>query len=242
MSKLTNAPLIESNFRIRWHIRNPKEMSNIQFLLGDLYAKIRDDFPRRSEENLGHAPANMIYDDYTHKFQPDSVDFPFIKIGSNNLKVLTTDDYYDWDTFSSSITKATQKLNDILLSLINPDHYHLYLQYVDFYEFDFKSENIFDFLKNSMHLNLEQTFYDNQTHPSEIDINFNYKLDIGDIKFGFMKGRVENKVGLIVITEVESDLVQPNNEEIVKWIDKAHTECQNSFKKMTEGDLYNSFQ
>ena len=242
MSRLSNAPLIESNFRIRWHVRNPKEMSNIQFLLGDLYSQIKEEFPRRSQEALGQAPSNMVYDDYTHKFQPESVDFPFIKIGSNNIKVVITDDYYDWDTFSETIFSTSKKLNEILLNLINPDHYHLYLQYVDFYEFDFEHNDIFTFLKNSMHLDVGQSFYDTDKPATEIDLNLNYDLPFGEIKFGFMKGRFDNKVGLIVITEVESDLISPEEAVIKDWIEKAHTECHNSFKKMTHGDLYNSFQ
>jgi len=242
MSTLTNASLIEANFKIRWHVRNAREMSNIQFLLGDLYSSIKDKFPRRSNENLGSAPSNMVYDDYTHKFQPESVYLPSIKVGSNNLKIDISDDYYDWDSFSETIEETTKKLNDILVPIINPDHYHLYLQYIDFFEFDFNANNIFDFLRDSLNLEVNQSFYSNEGLTNEIDLNFNYAIEIGEIKFGFMKGRFDNKIGLIVITEVESNLVSPVESEINDWIGKAHDECQNSFKNMTKGDLYKSFQ
>jgi len=242
MPVLTNAPLIESNFKVRWHIRNPKEMSNIQFLLGDLYAGLRKKFPRRSQENLGSAPANMVYDDFTHKFQPETVDFPNVKVGSNNLKITITDEYYEWASLSETISETTEVLTQILDSLISPDHYHLYLQYVDFYEFDFDANNIFEFLKNSMHISINQEFYTQEVVPNDIDLEFNYKIDVGDLKFGFMKGRYENKIGLIVTTEVESNLVPPSQEKINEWIRLAHEECSKSFKNMTAGDLYESFE
>jgi uncharacterized protein (TIGR04255 family) len=47
MSKLPNAPLIEVVIELRWQITQKNELTEIQYLYGDLYNELKDKFPHR---------------------------------------------------------------------------------------------------------------------------------------------------------------------------------------------------
>ncbi len=241
MNQLPNAPLIEVNYKIRWHIRNANEMENMQYFLGDYYNSIKDKFPNRQKIEGSNLPIQANFNSFSHRFTLNGVNYPNIQIGANVFSLTSTDEYYYWEDFFQKIEYACSNLINTLKELINPDHYHLYLEYIDFYEFNFEEANVFEFLNKKLKINVKQNFFETDNTVQNFETSFDYKTDIGDFTCTLQRGRFNEKDGVIVIIETESDIVPPEIDEILKWSNAAHDTCKKAFLKMTEGELYNTF-
>ena len=47
MSKLPKAPLVEVVFELKWDIKIKSDLDDFQYLYGDLYANLKNEFPNR---------------------------------------------------------------------------------------------------------------------------------------------------------------------------------------------------
>ena len=242
MSQLSNAPLIELVFRIRWHLRTPGEYLKIKYLLGDFFYQIKDLYPKRAMINKNEVSAETQLDSVLYQFSQKDIDYPHIQLGNNIMAITCSDDYYYWEDFEERTFVVTSKLINILRDLIGPDHYHLYLDYFDFYPLDFQKNNILDFLKKEMKISFYQKFHETSNHPNSFDLAFEYPVDLGYLSTSINMAQYNDKEGILVKTGAESNTIEPDLNKIKDWIRDAHDLCSKSFKKMTEGNLYNSFQ
>lgn len=241
MNQLPKAPLIEVNYKVRWHIRNLSEMESIQYFLGDYYNSIKSKFPNRRKIEETNLPIQASFDRFSHQFEMNGIKYPNIKIGANLFSLTSSDEYYYWESFYELINYSTLNLINTLKDIINPDHYHLHLEYIDFYDFDFEKNDVFNFLEKNLKVKIEQQFFNKEKNVQNFEASFDYKTEFGDFTCVFQRGVYEGRHGIIVLIEMESDIIPPSIDEILSWSNTAHDICKSSFLKMTEGNLYKSF-
>ncbi len=240
MSKLPNAPLVEVIFRLQWHLKK-EELDSYSFLPGDFHQEIKEDFPNRERIIPDGIPIPIYIGKPSHKFTKTDDKYPAIQIGPGILTVNTTDEFYYWEDFSKHIIKAVSGLNSIVSNFSEYNHVHLFLNFIDLIPFDFKSENIYDFLREKLHIQIGQQIFD-ESETSDINLMFEFENDLGWLNIQITKGRIEDKEGIIIDTTTISKIINSEINDIVDWANEAHELCSSTFKKMTKGELYETFK
>ena len=76
-----------------------------------------------------------------------------------------------------------------------------------------------------------------------INLGFYYELPIGALSITFQKSKSNNQQdGIVLQTRINGNPLNVKKEEISDWINKSHEICSDLFKKLTEGELYESFK
>jgi len=241
MSKLPKAPLQEVSAQLKWHLKE-EDFENYGFLAGDYYAHIKDSYTERTSLIPDGVPFQFVVNNPTHKFNKKEGAFPFIVIGPGIVAINVDDENYFWEEFADEIKYSFSPAFELIPKLSDFQHIHLSLEYIDFFEFDFEQDNILDFLRDSMHANINKDFI-KQTKINSIDLNFSYNDDeLGYVKFSYSKGKIKGKSeGLIFRTSAISGVHPSDMNKSIKWFNKAHDRCSYLFKEMTKGKLYESF-
>jgi uncharacterized protein (TIGR04255 family) len=241
MSKLPHAPLQEVSAQLKWHLKS-EEFSSYGFLAGDYYHHIKEKFQDRESIAPEGIPLQLLINNPTHKFYTKESEFPFFIIGPGIIGLNVNDENYFWEDFVKQIDYTFTPVFEIVPSMSEFDHIHLSLEYIDFFEFDFKNNNIIKFLSESLNTEFNQPFA--SSVPNGIDLNLTYKdQELGTIKFSYNKGKVKGKEkGLIVRTTIDSGIFPSDKSQTIDWFDKAHKKCSILFKEMTKGELYESFK
>jgi uncharacterized protein (TIGR04255 family) len=243
MSKLNKAPLKEVTFRVRWHITTPEEVDQIQYFHGDFFNLIKNKFPIRTSLVGSDYPIELLIDELSHDFSKVENNFLNIKLGPTQITVNVTKDYYDWIAFRDTIGFAAENLNNALLNLITPKHYHLYLDYIDFIEFDFSKNDIIEYMRDFLHIEINQSFHNSITTPNKFGVTLNYDVnEIGSLSVALGSGTSNGKKGILIKTSAISGLEGTDISSLQNWIDKAHLLCSSTFKNMIKGPLYQSFK
>lgn len=242
MDKLNNAPLQEVSAQLKWHL-NEEDYVKYSFLPGDYFNRISDNFERREGLIPDGLPFQLLVNNPTHKFFSEKKDFPFIVIGPGVSSINVDKTNYEWEQFMTQISYAFKPIFELVPKLSEFDHIHLSLDYINFFEIDFEEINIFDFLDKSLHTTINQQFIEG-VKGHNIDLNFSYKDDdIGNVRFSYNKGTVKgNRSGLIVRTAAISGVYETDFAQTMTWFESAHSKCSKIFKKMTKGELYESFK
>jgi len=242
MNPLPNAPLKSVTFRIRWHITNEKEFDSIQYIHGDYFNRIKNKFQIRSNLVEPELPLAFYFDKLSHEFKKKEVEFPRIQLGPKQLTVNTIEGFYKWADFKIDIEDAIRSLDETLKEHFTPDHFHLYLDYIDFIEFNFAENDILEYMSKYLHLDVQQKFYENKPAPKKFNISLDYENEIGKLSVVVGSGNFEEKNGILIKTSAISGLVKPDMKTLTAWLDGAYHLCSSNFKNMTEGDLYESFK
>lgn len=253
---LKNKPLIEAIFEIRWELqKGPEEGMQIdphyKLLIGRIYEKMRNKYPFHEQLPTVNMPDEIAGYIIQHRFRKKKDEWPLIQIGPGIITLNDTKNYI-WSDFE----KRAEYLIKVLFELY-PDAEKnlrirsLLLRYIDAIEFDYERQNIFNFLKEQMKMDInihEQLFEETGVSklPYGFDLRFNFPLDNpkGAIHLRFARGRRENSDGLIWETNIlssEKDAPDSKN-EINQWIKKAHGLAHNWFLKSIEGELRKRFE
>ena len=127
----------------------------------------------------------------------------------------------------------------------------LLLRYIDAIDFNYKEENIFNFLKEKMKIDIKipsQLFEDTEVKdlPLNFDTNFSFHASElkGIVQLRFKRGKRNEEDALIWETRVQSSKnnVPENKNDIFQWIDKAHQLTDDWFFKIIEGELQRRFE
>jgi len=242
MSKLPNAPLQEVSAQIKWHLKS-EDSNKYDFFTADFYRMIEGEYPNRYSIAPDGIPIQLLINNPSHKFTKNRVDYPFVVVGPGIVGINVDDDNYFWEKFKEDLKIAFSPIFELVPILSDFDHIHNSLEYIDFFEFDFDSHDILDFLKEYLNTNISQTFV--QHRSNSIDANFSYRDDsLGIIKFSFKKGKLNRNetMGLVVRTIVDSGIHSANLDDTLSWFDQAHNRSSELFKEMTKGKLYELFK
>jgi uncharacterized protein (TIGR04255 family) len=259
---LNNKPLIEAIFELRWG--NPVEHGpgatnfddpNYQILLGRLFDRLKDQgYSHYEKLPSADVPDFLSGHMIQHRFRIEQDQWPLIQLGKGVLTVNDTVNY-DWDKdFYKRCKDAVIAIHDRYPGDLTTLPFQMIaLKYIDAYVFDFESNNVFDFIKQKMSLDIRLpdgllATAGASGSPDILVGDFGYKLHHlpGLIKFKLGRGkRTTDQKGLLVWeTEVQSidDQVPIGIDNIAEWLDKAHTITSAWFDKIIEGDLKMEFE
>lgn len=239
MSKLPNAPLIEVIFELRW-IVSAHEMQEIQYIHGDLYPLVKEEYPYR--ETIQSFPLDFQIIAPTHRFRRAENDYPLIQVGPGLLTVNTTDASYFWDDYQSKVLSAVENLQRIY-SFKETHQPRFVLQYIDLIKFDFENSDALTFLKDKLNISIENGFYKTNAHTKNLILVLGYENELGVINFNLNRGKnLKGEEGIAIQTNITSKQGETKLVDLKKWLHEAHELCSSSFKEMTKGALYGSFK
>ena len=235
MSKLPNAPLLEVIFELRWQIKNKSDLLKYQYLHGDLYSKVKNKYPYRESLVPPEVPIDVLINNPVHRFRFNKNDYPLIQVGPGLLTLNTVDSKYHWEEFfdwSSQLVKYFLEVFPFNDELFSPS-----LLYLDFFKFDFKNENVHDFISRYLSIDLKQRFLKSENNPNSIDLGFYYEIDLGNLSVTLKKGQNEKKEeGIVMQTMLHSKSRSAIQEDILSWLMDAHNFSSKVFKEITKSD------
>lgn len=241
MSKLPHAPLQEVIFEIRWNVENKNDLESFQFISGDIYSSLKDEYPFRKSINSPEVPLEVLINAPVFQYRPSEKEYPLVQIGPGLLTFNSNDEHYFWDDFYNK----SRELLDVFYNAFDKKEskvFYVNLIYLDFFPFDFENENVFDYLNNKFNLTINQSFFKPKMPPNNLNFSFNYITDLGNLVTHFKKGKRGSEDGIVLQTHLGGHKVHLETEQISSWLNNAHTFCSDLFKKMTEGDLHESFK
>lgn len=241
MPKLENAPLIDVEFKIWWHLNSFDDVKRVQFLLGDFHKEIEQNFPIREIISDASIFRHGHYSDIpTHLFKKRDKDFPQVRMSETTMTINSTDNEYQWSDFSDLVDETTSVLVKVLKRLINPNHFHLELMYVDFIPFDLNATSLLDDLQKNLGTQIKVNYFTQSI--DEARLYFESAVSSGTKIVTFEVDENEGETGWIVKTIIESDIITPSSESILHWLEKAHSECSKTFKSMIGSELKEKFK
>lgn len=241
MSKLPKAPLLEVIYELRWDIKNEQDLVKFQYLHGDLYSAQKTNYPSRELLTPTDMPMALMINNPVYRFKSNE-SYPLFQLGPGVLSLNTTDATYFWEDYYEGCRNLTASFFDVY-QLTNDEKFRPNLIYLDFYKFDFINNDVITFINDNLNIVLSQNFYKTIKNPSTISLAFNYTTDLGKLDILLNAGlNGSNETGLVIRTQLNGPAVAPSTDEIMSWLDKAHTFCSNLFKEMTKGDLYETFK
>lgn len=244
MSKLPNAPLVEVVAEIKWKVENKTDLSKIQYLPGDLFNEVKAKYPNRESIIPPDIPLELILNKPAHRFKADNKNgYPLIQVGAGVVTLNTIDEIYHWEAFFEELQELTGKLINAFPYDDNEKELHPGILFLDFFPFDFEKENAIDYVNKYFNISLQQDFYATESFPDDLNLKFAYKIELGDIIVTFQKGRnKEQQEGILMQTRINGIALSADTKEISDWFENAHEFCSNLFKKLTGGELYESFK
>ena len=251
---LKNKPLIEAIFEVKWQLIEQVEGLRIdphyKILIGSLYSKFKEEYPYHEMLLTASIPDNMADYVIQHRFRKGKNAWPLIQIGPGILTVNHTEGYI-WEDFEIRVMNAVQTLFEVYPEREKLEINSLLLRYIDAVEFNFDSDNIFDFLSRRMKTGITvypKLFEDTgvASQPSSFDwrLSFPCKKPEGMIHLRFIRGKKENTDALIWETMVQStnDELLPMPERVADWLNNAHILTDDWFFKLIEGELERRFE
>lgn len=240
MSKLPNAPLIEVIFELRWKVAGKSELQKYEYLIGDLYSSIKDQYPLREPLTPPGLPTGIMVNNPAHRFRTGRSGYPLVQVGPGVLTLNTTDDNYFWDQFYQW---AESLIGTFLEVYPGDEFFKPNLLYLDFFEFDYSSGNVLQYINDNFNLEITQGFLQNPGYPFHLDQGFFYETSLGYLTVTLKKGQnSEKKNGIVMQSSLQNQNELNKKEDILGWLDEAHRFSSNLFKEITKGKLYQSFQ
>jgi uncharacterized protein (TIGR04255 family) len=244
MSKLPNAPLVEVVAEIKWKVENKNDLSRIQYLPGDLFNEVKTKYPDRESIIPPDVPLELVLNKPAHRFKSVKNDgYPLIQVGAGVVTLNTLDEIYQWQDFFKELKEVTEKF--IKVFPYEQDEKEIYpgILFLDFFPFDFEKQNAIEYINQYFNITLQQNFFETDTFPGDLNLKFSYKVDLGDLIVTFQRGKNnEQKEGILMQTRINGIALNANTEDISGWFENAHEFCSDLFKKLTEGELYDSFK
>ena len=242
MSKLSNAPLLEVIFEIKWDIETKDDIVDFQYLHGDLYSNIKEYYPYRESLVPPEIPLETFKGNPVYRFRKEKSGYPLIQVGPGLISINILDDTYYWEVFRDSIEYILDVLNNI---------YHKYsnfkitpaLTYIDFFEYH-GFETPLSFINQNLELEINDHFMrDFDTNLADINLSFNYDAGGNVISISLRDAIVNDKKnGLACNTKIQGRKKVYGSNQIAKWIDDAHGLSSKIFKSITTNKLYESFK
>ncbi len=240
MSKLPNAPLIEVVIELRWQITQKNELTEIQYLYGDLYNELKDKFPHRESIIPVDIPIEMTLNQPVHRFRARAGGYPLIQIGPGILTLNTIDDIYEWNSFFKDTQETIEKFLKVYTL---PDKQVVPgIMFIDFFSFNFEENDVLDYINRNFKATLSQSFFEADKPPIDFNMGFAYNIELGQLRVNLQKGIVNKSEGILLQTRINGKPLLAKEEKLGKWLNDAHELTSDLFKQLTAGNLYETFK
>ncbi len=252
---LKNKPLVEAIFELRWELQESvsgiKMDPHYKILVGRIYDRVKNEYPFHEQLPTATIPDEIAGYVVQHRFRKDKDKWPLIQVGPGIITLNDTEGYV-WEDFEKRICNLLDVLYEAYPeSGSNLKVNQLSLRYIDAVDFDYEKENLFEFLEEKLKVSIkihEQLFKETDVSnlPLNIDLRFAFPTikPKGAIHLRFVRGKRKNADALIWETMVQSigDDAPKNKEEIIAWVEAAHSLTDDWFFKMIEGELLRRFE
>ena len=258
MTTLSNAPLIEAIFEVRWgKLSNLEREIVLEFSREEedfLAGQFRDSLQNKGFNfvepilgvglNLPHEPRN--------RFRKDKNQWPCYQLGLGILTVNQTNDGYDWESFQENILLGISVLNDVYPGgLDNLNILGTELRYRDGFILS-ESENVSSFLSSKFNLSLtlpEDILNNLKYVPNQEKYRLAYSTKItdpkGDLTVAINDALINGKKGLILDTifrSTEKEKIECNFDSLQTWLNAAHDIHRVVFQYMINPAYAESFK
>ncbi len=238
MSRLKNAPLLEVIFELQWDLTED-DWRTYPYLHGDLYEKMKDDYPEREVLLPPYLPKQILEGNVQYRFK-HKMGYPLFQIGAGILTLNSTDEEYEWKHYNNYIDDLLESfftVNDIVNKTYKPS-----LSYYDILKLDMKNYDVFKYVSKYLNLTIDQNAYNFEKNPHDFNFGFSYNLGFANLKVRIDSGKKddENK-GLILQIQLNSNSGFDSKSKLMSWLNKAHDFSSQYFKDLTQGELYTSF-
>ncbi|HQJ73851.1 MAG TPA: TIGR04255 family protein [Candidatus Dojkabacteria bacterium] len=252
---LKNKPLVEAIFELRWELQElapgMKTDPHYRIIVGRIYDKVSNEYPFHEQLPTASMPDEIAGYVVQHRFRKGKDKWPLIQIGPGIITVNDTEGYL-WEDFEKRIIKSVNTLFEAYPDPKNNLKFSsVVLRYINAIAFDFEKENILDFLKEQMKINInlhmklfQGTDVKEQPLGLDLRISFVSTKPKGAIQLRFVRGKAKESDALIWETIVQStpEDIPKSQDEILDWVKKAHDLTYDWFFKLIEGELLRRFE
>lgn len=250
---LTNKPLVEALFELRWHLEEPQPGFFVdpyyQMLIGKYYGQVEEKFPFWEKLPQADMPDSIIPHLPGHRFRKGDGQWPLVQLGPGLLTVNDTEGY-SWNSFSEHCSDALQALwfsyeksgkklsvKQVVLRYIDADY--------------LENETVRDFLANNLKitLNVPDSLFQSKkvkenTAGLAIHMIFPSDTPQGHIQVKFSQGQKSGKDALIweTIVDVQGETTPKTIEEIQAWLLEAHNLTHEWFFALISGPLLEKYK
>ncbi len=153
---LKSKPLIEALLEVRWSVDSvPGPDPHYQLLIGRLYDRLQSEYPFHQPLEVAQLPTEIAAQAgvVQHQLRAAPEGWPIIQIGPGIMTVNVTSDY-TWADFGSRCRNAVERLFEVHPSSKELQVASTTLRYIDAIDFDWAADNVLEFLREKMKVNV----------------------------------------------------------------------------------------
>lgn len=243
MSRLPNAPLVEVVFELNWDIITKSDLIDFQYLYGDLYAILKENYPIRESLTPPEIPYEALKNIPVFRFRKSDSSYPLIQIGPGVISINTLNNYYIWEDFREEIHQLINRLKEIYPKF-NQINIRPALIYIDFIKLDIEKQTGYDFINENFNITVNSNILSEiETKIKDINVNANYEIDSDLLSINITEGKANDSIeGLVLQTKINGKQEIHNNESLKLWLENAHSLSSKTFKSLIREELYNTFK
>ncbi len=251
---LKNAPLVEAIFEARWQLNEiqPGLFSDPHYslLIGSLYQQLRQKYPFHQALPTASIPNEMVTGIVQHRFRKAKEQWPLVQLGPGIFTVNQTKGY-TWGDFKQRVIEGVSALFEIHPNVQALNIQNLGLRYINSIKFDFERNDIFQFLKEQLKvdISLPSPLFESTSvkrAPLEFDYRFSFECTKPEavIRLRFARGKQQQDDALIweTMIDADSDHLPELPLQLEGWLENAHDVVEDWFFKLIKGDLEKRFE
>jgi len=253
VKELKNKPLVEAILEVKWVLQGTKPGPQIdphyKLFLGRLFDRLLTDYPEHEQLPTANMPDELAGHVVQHRFRKALNEWPLVQIGPGIFTVNSTADY-TWKDFRPRALSAIEKLFEAYPKLGDLKISNIILRYIDAVEFDYNSENAFEFLREKLKIDIslpDNLFEDTSVKKRPKSLTWHSSFECqnpkGRMNIRVANGQRNNRPAIVwetIVETVGSDLPKmPSDFE--EWLDSAHSVTDDWFFKLIEGELERRF-
>lgn len=245
ISKLSNAPLQEVIFELRWKLDfDPESQSqtdkDFQFAFANFSALSSKKLKHKIILKSSSVPDILFVNRPIYQFWVAENQYPVFQLGPGVFTVNETEKNYEWQNFRSLILEGIDWLNKSYSNKL--DFSVIELRYIDAIEVGEDNEkDLIKFIADNLQIEISNKNIDAKL--SDIQLHQRFKIDDENYLSLLIANGIKNiKQSKAIILQTSFNKTSNISlENLVAWIDVAHDTCSSLFQKMISKNLYVQF-
>lgn len=249
MSRLSQAPLIEAIFEVRWGSFVQKDPKTVTFDCPEDQTFFPGRFSASASqqgftfvEKINDAPLPHVIQ---HRFRKEPNTWPCYQIGMGVFTVNQLNEGYDWESYKEDILTGVKLLRQSSEKEIIPQYVEL--RYQDAFPLE-KSETPTEFLANKLNFGfnppedfLGSQYLTGKPKGHHIAFHIDTVLPKGALIFVLQEAIVNGKPGFVMDTMMRSPS-QRLGKTLETWLEQAHDTQRHAFRTLIKPAYLRSFE
>ena len=242
MSQLPKAPLLEVILELTWQSNSEAELNKYQLMVGALCSKLSELY--ETPQFLLPDPSMPIVlavGKPVYRFHRKGNPSQLFQVGPGLLSVNLVGNQYDWDSFLPEVMEVVKALNSVY-DFNAQQGLGVNLKYVDFFPYDFTTRNdLTQFINKNFHIQIQADFFED---IKELGFRTGFVTPAGIFRMVINTAQIteSKKLGIIIESQLNNMVPVNDHERFKEVICNSHEYLSDFFKKMTAGELYESFK